>query len=178
MQKQMDEETNYDDLIELNEDYENIRNNKIKEVKNHNNKSTKSFSVIKGWVDDIHYNKEDVIIEVRYFQDDKEKSKEFIYDKPSDTDEFNLDNELVQLIECYTNGSRNKPSDLLNQKVWLIKNKDSDNTKIKTTNSKFSKQLFKIKKALFDFGIINWNKIYNNITGSILFVIFSLFAVY
>lgn len=172
----MDEETNYDDLIELNEDYENIRNNKIKEVKNHNNKSTKSFSVIKGWVDDIHYNKEDVIIEVRYFQDDKEKSKEFIYDKPSDTDEFNLDNELVQLIECYTNGSRNKPSDLLNQKVWLIKNKDSDNTKIKTTNSKFSKQLFKIKKALFDFGIINWNKIYNNITGSILFVIFSLFA--
>lgn len=172
----MNEETNYDDLIELNEDYENIRNNKIKEVKNHNNKSTKSFSVIKGWVDDIHYNKEDVIIEVRYFQDDKEKSKEFIYDNPSDTDEFNLNNELVQLIECYTKGSRNKPSDLLNQKVWLIKNKDSDNTKIKTTNSKFSKQLFKIKKALFDFGIINWNKIYNNITGSILFVIFSLFS--
>lgn len=153
------EEESIQQAEELNNELKNLREKKSKELSQENNKKQPKSNIIKGYISSIKNRKSSVLINVDFY-DEKEKTKSFSLDKPTNPEDYKNDNELLCFIKKYGDESTVHEYDitkLMHRKVHLRKNDANYELIVPSDLSISTMTKQKIREKLTGMNIIKWD---------------------
>lgn len=169
-----------DDIIELQNEFEQLKKEKIKSLNDDQREKQKSNSkrnVSKGVITEIeNYNNNTVEMMVEYIKDGHKKEKSFKLNKPKNKDEFNVNNKFVQIVNLFGD-RKNDPTSLIYRDIWLKEENNTVKLDIPENSSLRSKYKKKINRKLRNSGIDLTEDIFKKHMKSILFLFISFFCI-
>lgn len=158
-----DQEPDYQDVLELEHEFSDLRDKKRKDLQSQKSKHTKSENkdlAIVGSVENIDKIRKSskVRVTVKYSLDGETKEKSFMLERPESKEEFSTDNEFVRMINFF--GEKNgNPSGLMHRDVWLkIRNGDDVELHIPSSLRKTEVKKQKLKRKKVKSGIAGWGE--------------------